>query len=354
MSEAVNSSRKLSLYIISAILVVWFYSLWADRVTPITGHARVHSYLVRIAPEVSGNIVDIRANDNQIVEAGEVLFEIDPRDYEIALRSAQANLALAGQNIGASTAAVEVSQAKVVDALASRNNAREQAARTKELASRGVVSKAELDNAREAAIRAQAGLEAAEASLVQAKQNLGPSGRKNPQILAAMANLEKAQLNLKRTQVSAPSRGIVANLQLTMGQRASAGTPLLTFIDPRSVWISALVRENSIEYIREGQSVAILLDALPGRVLEGKVESIGWGTGGSNDIDPSTGFLNSDPSVLNAQRYPVKIVFDSDAVPSNIRYGSQATVAFYTKQNMVSEWLAALWMRILSVWTYVS
>lgn len=319
-----------------------------------TGQARVHSYLVRIAPEVSGNIVDIRVTDNQVVQAGDVLFEINPRDYEIALRSAQANLALAGQNIGANTAAVEVAQAKVVDALAANNNARDQAARTKDLASRGVVSQSELDNAREAELRAQAGLEAAEAALVQAKQNLGPTGMDNPQILAAIAKLEKAQLDLQRTRVLAPSTGIVTNLQLAAGQRASAGSPLLTFLDPRSVWISALVRENSIEHIRAGHSVAIVFDALPGRVVQGKVESIGWGTGGSNDIDPSTGFLNPDPNALNAQRYPVNIVFEGDSIPKNIRYGSQATVAFYTEQSTLGEWLAALWMRILSVWTYVS
>ncbi|WP_259337916.1 biotin/lipoyl-binding protein [Colwellia sp. RSH04] len=77
----------------------------------------MHTYLVRIAPEVSGNIVDVRVKDNQIVEQGEVLFKIDSRNYDIALISAQANLALVGQYIGANTAAVEVVQAKVVDAM---------------------------------------------------------------------------------------------------------------------------------------------------------------------------------------------------------------------------------------------
>ncbi|MDE1332129.1 HlyD family secretion protein [Vibrio aestuarianus] len=354
MSAAEKSSKKLSFYIIGLILFIWFYSLWADRVTPMTSTARVHSYLVRIAPEVSGNITDVNVVNNQVVRSGDVLFKIDSRNYEINLKAAQANLAIAGQNIGASTAAVEVAQAKVVDALAARNNAREQAARVTELARKGVLSKAELDNAIEARERTQASFKAAEASLTQAQQNLGPKGSNNPQILSAMAKLEQAQLDLQKTQVLAPSDGIVTNLQLTTGQKATVGSPMLTFIDPRGVWISALVRENSTEYIRVGQRVEIVLDALPGRVLLGKVDSIGWGTGGSNNIDQTTGFLNADTKSLSAQRYPVNIIFENGEVPSNIRYGSQATVAFFTEQSSFGEWLARIWMRIVSVWTYVS
>ncbi|MGR5258651.1 HlyD family secretion protein [Vibrio astriarenae] len=354
MSKAEKSSRKLSTIIISVIIVIWLYSLWADRVTPMTGIARVHSYIVRVAPEVSGNITAVNAVNNQTVEAGDTLFEIDDRNYQVSVRSAEANLAIAGQNIGASTAAVEVAQAKVTDALAARDNARDQAARVSELAGRGVLSQSDLDNAIEAKDRAQASLNAAEASLVQAKQALGPQGDENPQILAALATLEQAQLNLQKTKVLAPSYGVVTNLQLAVGQRATAGSPVLTFIDPRGVWVTAQLRENSLEHIKVGQTVKMVLDALPGRVLTGKVESIGWGTGGSNSIDQETGFLNAESSSLSAQRYPVNIVFDHDDVPHNIRFGSQATVAVMTEQSGLGEWLAMLWMRILSVWTYVS
>ncbi|ELS8947535.1 HlyD family secretion protein [Vibrio fluvialis] len=317
--------------------------MWSDRVTPITSIARVHSYLVRVAPEVSGNIVEVKIKNNQVVRVGDVMFRVDARNYDLAVRSAQAKLELAGQNIGASTTAVEVAQAKVTDALA---------ARVSELATKGVLSKSELDNAIEARSRAQVALNAAEASLQQAKQNLGPKGNNNPQILAAMVSLEKAQLDLQKTSVTAPSDGIVTNVQLTVGQPANVGTPMLTFIDPREIWISALVRENSLEHIKPGQRVKIVLDSMPGRVLNGKVYSLGWGTGDSNNVDSTTGFIRADTTSINAQRYPVNIVFDE--IPHNIRYGSQATVAFYTEQSGLGEFLAGLWMRIVSVWTYVS
>ncbi|EJT0553932.1 HlyD family secretion protein [Vibrio vulnificus] len=354
MSDAQSSSRKLSIYIITTILAIWLYSLWADRVTPITSNARVHSYLVQVASEVTGNIIDVSVEDNQVVDAGDLLFRIDPRNYEIALRTAQAELALVGQSIGSNTAAVQVAQARVLEALAARNNAQEQSARTETLAKRGVLSQAELDNALELKARAQAGLEAAEAALQQAKQNLGPEGDSNPQFLAAMAKLEKAQLDLQKTNITAPSKGVVTNVQLTNGQRANAGAPLLTFIDPRGVWISAQLRENSLEHIRKGQHVDIVLDALPGRVLSGKIDSIGWGTGGSNNVDATTGFLVADSKAISAQRYPVNILFDDVEALSNIRFGSQATIAVYTGKSTFGEWLASVWMHVLSVWTYVS
>ena len=342
MSAAEKSSRKLSFYIIGVVLLVWLYSLWADRVTPMTTEARVHAYLVRIAPEVSGNIIEVSVKDNQPVQAGAPLFKIDPRNYDIAVQTAKANLALVGQSLGANTAAVEVAQAKVVDAIAARNNAREQAARVSELAKQGVLSKVDLDNAIEARDRTQASLEAAEASLTQARQNLGPKGSNNPQIQSAMASLEKAELDLRKTNVIAPSSGVVTNMQLTVGQTTAAGNPVLTFIDPREVWISAMVRENSLENIRVGNTVQVVLDALPGRVLEGKVKTIGWGTGGSNNVDQTTGFLVADKGYIPAQRYPVSIVFENVKVPENVRYGSQATVAFFTEQSTVGELLAAL------------
>ncbi|MCL1141193.1 HlyD family secretion protein [Shewanella gaetbuli] len=319
-----------------------------------TTESRVHSYLVRVAPQVTGNITEVNVVDNQVVRAGELLFKIDSRNYVYALQSAKANLELAGQNIGASTAAVEVAQAKVVDALAARENANIQAARIAELAEQAVLSQSDLDNANEDKNRAQANYDAAVASLEQAKQNLGPVGENNPQILSAMAALEKAQLDLQRTEVRAPSDGIVSNVQLTVGQLATVGTPLLTFIDPRKVWISASVRENSLEHIKVGQNVEVVLDALPGRVLNGKVDSIAWGTGGSNNTDSVTGFTTADSSSLAAQRYPVIITFANGEVPNNIRYGSQATVAFFTEQSSFGELLAKLWIRIVSIWTYVS
>ncbi|AZQ09681.1 HlyD family secretion protein [Shewanella khirikhana] len=354
MTESAKASKKISSYLFLAVLAIWLYSLWADRVTPMTTQAYVHAYLVRITPEVAGSITRVEVKNDQVVDAGDLLFEIDSRQYDIALAKARADLERVGQSLGANTAAVEVAQAKVGDARAALSNASAQAKRVAALASRGVLSQAELDNAREAEDRAKAALAAAEASLIQAQQNLGPVGENNPELKAAMAALAKAELDLKRTRVSAPSRGLVTNVQLTTGQYMAPGQAALTFIDPREVWISAMVRENSLEHIHSGGKVAIVFDALPGRVFEGEVESIGWGSGGANNIDQSTGFESAQTGKQQARRFPVHIRFDTNGIDRELRFGSQATVAFYTGESSLGDMLASLWMWCWSKLTYVS
>ncbi|QYK06270.1 HlyD family secretion protein [Shewanella zhangzhouensis] len=354
MPDSVNASKKISTYLFLTVLGIWLYSLWADRVTPMTTQAFVHAYLVRITPEVAGNIVQVNVGNDKRVEAGELLFEIDASQYQIAREKAQADLERVGQSLGASTAAVQVAQAKVGDARAALDNAKAQAARVETLAERGVLSQAELDNAREAEQRAQASLAAAEASLLQAKQNLGPVGENNPELKAAMAALAKAELDLKRTRVVAPSRGVVTNVQLSPGQYMAPGQPALTFIDPREVWISAMMRENSLEHIRKGVKVGLVFDALPGRVFEGVVDSIGWGSGGANNIDQTTGFETAQTGKQQAKRFPVHIRFDTAPMANELRFGSQVTVAFYTGESSVGEVLAQLWLWCWSKLTYVS
>lgn len=354
MTESAKASKKISSYLFLAVLAIWLYSLWADRVTPMTTQAYVHAYLVRITPEVAGSITRVEVKNDQVVDAGDLLFEIDSRQYDIALAKARADLERVGQSLGANTAAVEVAQAKVGDAKAALSNASTQAKRVAALASRGVLSQAELDNAREAEDRSKASLAAAEASLIQAQQNLGPVGENNPELKAAMAALAKAELDLKRTLVSAPSRGLVTNVQLTTGQYMAPGQPALTFIDPREVWISAMVRENSLEHIQTGGKVAIVFDALPGRVFEGVVDSIGWGSGGANNTDQSTGFETAQSGKQQSRRFPVHIRFDTKGTDHELRFGSQATVAFYTGESSVGDMLASLWMWCWSKLTYVS
>lgn len=354
MPQSADASKKISTYLFLAVLVIWLYSLWADRVTPMTTEAYVHAYLVRITPEVAGSITRVEVKNDQVVDAGDLLFEIDSRQYDIALAKARADLERVGQSLGANTAAVEVAQAKVGDARAAFANASAQAKRVAALASRGVLSQAELDNSREAEDRARATLAAAEASLIQAQQNLGPVGERNPELKAAMAALDKAELDLKRTRITAPSRGLVTNLQLTTGQYMAPGQAALTFIDPREVWISAMVRENSLEHIQHGGKVAIVFDGLPGRVFEGEVESIGWGSGGANNIDQTTGFEAAQSGRQQSRRFPVHIRFDTREAGSELRFGSQATVAFYTGESSLGDMLAKVWMWCWSKLTYVS
>lgn len=351
-----NPLRRWVGIILGLIVLVFAYSLIADRLTPYTPQGVVQAFVVGIAPEVPGRVSEVNAVDNQKTAAGAVLFRVDPEPYQIAVEKAEADVAAAGQSIGANTAGVTAAQAKVAEAHANLENAMEQTARTLELVKKGVFAKAKGDEAKAQRDAAKAQARQAEAELRQAQESLGPQGADNPQLRAATAVLAKAQRDLVHTAVLAPTDGLVTNLQLTLGQFVPAGQPVMTFIDARSYWIVASLRENSLEHVQPDAPVEIVFDVLPGQIFTGRVESIGWGVsnynsgsqGGLPTIKNQTGWIR-DP-----QRFPVRIELDAEDYVPGLRHGSQANVIIYTGDNSIANWLGELWIRLVSVLTYAT
>jgi multidrug resistance efflux pump len=357
-SRSGDPLRRWTFAILVLCVVLFGWTLIADRLTPYTSDASVRTFVVRNVPEVSGKVLEVAVHDNQIVRAGDLLYRIDPTPFRIAVERAEAKLAAAGQAVGASTAAVEVAQARLVEEIAQRTNVRDQAARIFELVRLGVYPLAKGDKARSELDEAEAQVKNAQASLEQARQTLGPQGADNPQIRDALAALEQARLDLTHTTLVAPGDGAVTNLQLNIGQFATAGQPALTFLDVRLVWLQAFLRENSLEYVTSGTRAEVVLDVLPGRVLPARVESVGWGVG-EGDIDSVTGLpkprQGSGGWLAPAQRFPVQLAFETaGGPPQGARYNSRASVILYTGENPVANVLAWLWIRLIAVLTYVS
>jgi multidrug resistance efflux pump len=357
-SKRADPLRRWTLVIFVLFVVLFGWTLVADRLTPYTSDASVRAFVVRIVPEVSGKVVEVAVHDNQIVRTGDLLYRIDPTPFRIAVERAEAKLAAAGQAVGASTAGVDAAQAQLVEEIAQRENVREQASRVFELVRIGVYPAAREDQARSQLDGAEAQVQRAQASLEQARQALGPKGADNPQIRDALAALEQARLDLTRTTLRAPGDGVVSNLQLNIGQFAAAGQPALTFLDSRLVWLNAFLRENSLEYVSPGVQAEVVLDVLPGRVLPARVESIGWGVG-EGDVDPATGLpkthQNTGGWLAPAQRFPVQLVFETaDGPPRGVRYNARASVILYTGDHPVFNALAWLWIRVIAVLTYVA
>lgn len=357
-SRPADPLRRRTLLILAICVLLFGWTLIADRLTPYTSDASVRSYVVRAVPEVSGKVIEVAVRDNQIVRTGDLLYRIDQSPFRIAVERAEAKLAAAGQAVGASTAAVDAAQARVVEEMAQRGNIREQAGRVFELVRMGVYPVARRDQAQSQFEEAEAQVKNAEASLEQARQALGPKGVDNPQIREAMAALEQARLDLTRTILLAPGDGVVSNLQLNIGQFATAGQPALTFLDTRLVWLQAFLRENSLEYVTPGTRAEVVLEVLPGRVLPARVESVSWGVG-EGDIDSTTGLPKTRQSsggwLAPAQRFPVQLSFEgAGGPPKGVRYNARAGLIFYTGDHPVANALAWLWIRLIAVLTYVS
>ena len=350
-----NPVRRLTLIVIAIGAVFFLYGIAADRITPYTAQALVQAYLVRIAPEVGGRVIEIGIDTDQRVEAGTVLFRIDPDQYVLAVRRAEAQLETIGQSIGASTAAVATAQAKLVEAIALRENARDQTKRTFELVKKGVHSEARRTQAQATLDSAEAIVVQAEAELEKAKQTLGPAGADNPQIREAVAVLAQANLDLQRTTVFAPTEGGVTNLSLGIGQVLAKGEPAMTYIDVREVWIEAAFREVSLENIHIGDPVEIVLDLFPGRIIAGRVAAVGYGVG-NREVDARTGLPSprSQSGWIRApQPMPVRIEFDPQARPTGLRVGSQAKVMVYPSKNAIMNALGYIRMRLAALLAYV-
>ncbi len=349
-----NPLRRTALIIVLLALVLFVLSVFMERRTPSTSQAQAQAYVVGISSEVTGKVIEVTVSDNSWVEANQVLFRIDPDQYRIAVADAEAALASVGQSIGASTAAVDAAQAKLVQAQAERDHMRDEVARATGLVEQGVYPEARYDATKSAYDQAEASVAGAEADLEKAKEELGPEGQENPQIREALAALELAQLDLLRTTVRAPSAGAVTNLQLSIGKVVTAGQPAMTFIDIGAFWINAAFKENSLENVAIGNQAEVLFDALPGRLFPAKVESIGAGVS-PEGTDTGTGLptiRNDTGWVREAQRFPVRLILDGER-PRGIRYGSQATVVIYTGDHPITNAWGWLWIRIASALTYV-
>lgn len=328
-----NPAKKIAalLVVVLAVFVSWYAV--SDRLAPYSSRGTVSAYVAQIAPRVAGQVTEVFVEDNTIVDQDEPLFQLDRRPFELAVRQAEVGLAQAVQATDASAAAIASSQARVSQARASLENARTAANRTASLFERGVVTQAQVDNARAELRVAEAQLEAAEADLQSALLQLGKDGgASNPQIMAAQLQLEQAQLNLLYSTVTAPTRGVVTNLQLAIGQFAAAGSPVMTFFDLRGAWITADLRENQIGNIEPGDEVEILFDAMPGQTFRGRVHSIAWG------IDPGRtsagGLMQNRPEnqwFEPARRMPVHIELEGgmQAWPLTVKAGAKVSVVVY-------------------------
>ncbi|PMJ99017.1 HlyD family secretion protein [Vibrio sp. 10N.261.55.A7] len=350
-----NRVRKITNYLLIAVAALLLFSIISDRIIPSTDNARVKGYVVPIKPQVSGQVLDILVNANQPVKEGDVLAKLNPADYEIAVQQAEQNLEIAGQNVGAQTATIAASQARLTSANVDLENVKLQSNRILEMAERGVVSQSDADQARANLASARAGVKNAQADLEKSKQQLGANGEDNSQIKAALLALEQAQINLERTVIKAPTDGGVSNFSLSEGFYASAGQPLMTFVSTESIWIEAYFRENSLGNIKAGDAVEVALDFAPGKVIKGTVSSVEWGIDwGQNDQAGKLAQANKQTGWLRqTQMLPISIEFNTKDAQGLLRVGGQADVIVYSSDNFVFNTIGKFWIRFISWMSYV-
>lgn len=338
------------------VSLLWY--LLADRFTPYTQQARVQAYVVPVAAEVAGRVTAVQVKNNQDVAAGQELFSIDTEQYQIALERARADLESMRRQIGASTAGIESAQASLRAAQANELKARQDRDRLERLYQEdsGTISLRRLEVSRATLEQATSQVAAARAEVQRAREQQGGSGEDNAKLRSAIATLNKAELDLANTQVRARSAGLVTDLRTEVGQFAGSGSPVMTLIAIHDVWISAEMTENNLGHVKPGTPVKIILDALPGQVLDGRVRSIGYGVSVSQPTPPGSlpTVQNSRDWLRAAQRFPVIVEFLPGQLsdPSGIRVGGQAEVMAFPSEGNPLNLLGRVFLRLMSWLAY--
>jgi membrane fusion protein (multidrug efflux system) len=356
------------LIFIAVAILFWLHArAWED-----TDDAQVDGHISNVSARISGHIAKIYYDDNQIVQAGAVLAEIDPSDYQVALQraqadykdllaqaeaaklgvpvqrtsatttiaSAQADVASAQATLAAAEKQADAARAQLAQAEANAVKANNDVKRYEQLVQKQEISQQQFDAAVAAAKSSNAAVTAAEATvhaadqqinvaksrLLQSRANLQQARTQpiNTQAIThrasaagssaqkAQADMNQAQLNLNYTKIIAPVTGIVGHRSVEVGQNVSPGQMLMSVVPLDALWVTANFKETQLHYMRPGQRVKIHVDAID-KDIEGTVDSLGAATGAVFSLLPPENATGNYVKVV--QRVPVKITYKHDQDP---------------------------------------
>jgi multidrug resistance efflux pump len=349
--------RRITAIVLGICLVIMIWYITADRLAPYTDQAKVVALVVPVVPRVSGYLTEVNVRLHSVVNKNDVLFQIDARPFELAVRAAEANFDRAAQQVGARSATVKSAVASVGVARAQLDRAQRNFDRTQQVleSNPGALSQADRDRSETGLAQAVERVASAEANLEKAQEQLGEVGPDNPDLRAAIVALEQVQLDLAFTKLYAPTRGAIESFNVDVGHYAQSGQPLATFISTHDVWIQADMRENNIANIKPGYRVEFVLDVAPGRVFKGTVRSVGFGVGSQGGT--SRGELQTVTSsqgwLRDPQRFPVIIGIDPGEAQGLLRAGGQADVIVYTGNHHLLNAIGWVNLRIRGLLSYV-
>ena len=371
-----NPRLRLFLTLGGIVLVVAGFFVWRYLTSyESTDDAQIDGHLNAISARVSGHVLKLMVEDNQYVQAGTPLVQIDPKDYQVAVeharadyadafaaaQAAQVNVPITSVNTGSQTTSaqadvdnaragisvarqqLDAARAQVQQAEANNVKAQSDLVRYKQLVDKQEISQQQYDQAVAAARSSAAGVEAARASssaaeqqvtqaqtrLAQAQANLRAAGTA-PQQMSAIrsraqaaqaaaerkkADLDQAELNLQYTSIVAPVNGIVSSRTVEVGQNVQAGQELMKIVPLDDIWVTANFKETQLKLMRPGQPVTISVDAY-GKEYKGHVQSIAGASGARFSLLPPENATGNYVKVV--QRIPVKITLDPGETKEHI------------------------------------
>ncbi len=343
-----HSKRRaiLAVALIAALGIGGYYGhyWWTEgRFFVSTDDAYVKADLSVISAKVSGNVVAVPIRENTAVREGDVLAQIDDRDYKIAVESARNKLATQNATIErlkqqavAQQATIEQAKAQLLSSKAALVRASADFERAQTLAQQEFGSKQRLDQARADRDQSLAAVKASEASQLSAEANLGVL---NAQVKEAegvraelQSGLDKALLDLSYTTIRTPFGGVVGNRAVQVGQYVQPGTRLLSLVPLDTVYIEANYKETQLERIRPGQSADVAVDAAGGKIFHGVVESLAPASGSQYSLLPPENATGNFTKIV--QRVPVRIRVQGDAIREGVLRPGLSVVTYVNTKGV--------------------
>ncbi len=302
--------RPILLFIVPALLLLGGGYYWLMSGSSVsTDDAQVKQDIVSVSPQVNGQIVQVFVRDGARVKRGQLLFRIDPQPYRVALEQAEAQLATARLQTHVLQTTAAGTSGDITGALANLQIKRNALGRQSALLRKGFTTRADYEDALNEVRTAETDLSDARARAANASAAVAPG--EQPQVAQAQAAVDKARLDLSRTDVRAPMDGIIENADnLQVGQMAVTGIGMMSLVHSMSAWVEANFKEKDVGRMIPGERATIKVDAYPGQKFEAHIQSIGAGTGSEFSLLPAQNANGNWVKVT--QRVPVRIVFDGN------------------------------------------
>lgn len=317
----------------AAIGGLYWYALGGRYVT--TENAYVKANMIAVAPHISGRVVEVNVEDNQLIRAGDVLFQIDSQPHRIAINRAEARILAVRNEIESTRAEYAQIEAEIDEVLERQKFLKRQFERQQQLRKRGVAAAVRLDEAENELATSEQTVRALRQKIRGVVADLGGDPlapvEQHPDFLEAEAERDQARLMLGYTTVAAPTDGIISRMQLQPGEWVEDGEPVFSIIESRDHWIEANLKETQLTHVVVGQNVTVEVDAYPGHVWEGRVESISAATGAEFSILPPQNATGNWVKVV--QRLPVRIAVSPQEDKPPLRAGMTVTVSIDTERE---------------------
>ncbi|HZP07249.1 MAG TPA: HlyD family secretion protein [Terracidiphilus sp.] len=358
--------RGIIVAVVVLVVLIGLGIWWRSTYSEDTDDAQVNGHLIQVSSRIAGQIVKVEVDENQFVNRGQEIAELDPRDFQVAVENAQAaldsakaaasaanvnvplttvntgsNLSTAGADVSSAQAQLsqaekqlEAAHARVLQAQANAIKAQSDLDRYRPLVAKDVISKQQFDAAVAAADASKAGVADAQATELAAQDGVrvahdrvsqanaqlkyaqtGPqqvalqnarAKQAEAQVEQAQAQLDQAKLNLSYTKIIAPEAGIITRKSVEINQNVSSGQNLLTLVSLEDLWVTANFKETQLRHMQAGQKVNIHVDST-GKDYSGRITQIGGATGSVLSLFPPENATGNYVKVV--QRVPVRIDF---------------------------------------------